>query len=663
MTGFRLGLRGKFLLAQVTAGALALLLAVLVGNWLLDAARSHFGQAYARNYTELNRDRIRTPVVRDLALSRLLAKAPALHRMLREPSQAHRAAFFEIAQNYLDAFTANAYFVANALQEHGYYFNAKGRPFSAQPVYYLDPDDPEDSWFFATLRGDQPYNINVNYDAKLKQTRVWINMVIKDDGQSLGLIGAGLDLSAFLRALLQRAEPGAIPLIVNDSGAIQAYRNPERIALNTAGQQAAQSQTLAGLLPETDPAVLAGLLRESRSRPQGVVLHEVVFNDEPRLLALSYVPELRWHVATLVDLGVAQIVAPYWLLYIGLGGAAVLLLLLFGFGYSVERLMVRPLRSLQQSAEAIARGDYSARLPSAGSDEIGALQRAFSSMADQVQAHTRELEDKVRERTAALEASRSQIVQAHKQIDDSINYASLIQRATLPDGELARVLGEQQHVLWKPRDVVGGDFYVFEADGDNFLLGVMDCAGHGVPGALMTMLARSALNHALALHGARDPARLLQQVDATLRHVLADAQLTKAVATSTDAGLVYVDRTHNELLFAGAAIRLFYTDGAMVAAVRGSRRPLADRHRRSYTNTHVALDAATTYCLVTDGLLDQAGGERGHGFGSRRFQTLLQANAHLSLHQQAQALEAALAEYQGENAQRDDITVLSFRVN
>lgn len=656
MTRVGLGLRGKFVLALVVACMFALLPALLIGNELIDAARNHFGQAYARNFTQLSRDRIRAPVLRDLALSRLLAKSPALRNMLRDPSPQHRARFFEVAKNYLEAFASDAYFVANALHAHGYYFNQKRRPFNSQPLYYLDPGDPVDGWFFATLRSNRPYNINVNYDTEVKQKRVWINVLVKDNGEVIGLVGAALNLSVFLHDFVSRAEPGMVPLIVNDRGAIQAYPDADRIALNTAGQQPDRSETLAGLLSSTDPELLAALLDESRARPNAVVLREVRFDGGPTLLAMGYIPELHWHVATLVDLGAAQIVGTGWLLYFGLGAVVVLLVLLIGFGYSVERLMVRPLRALQHSAGMIARGDYETRLPSARSDEIGALGRAFSSMADQVQAHTAELEQKVRERTAALEAS-------HAQIDDSIDYASLIQRATLPDRELAQVLGDQQYVLWKPRDVVGGDFYVFEADGDSFLLGIMDCAGHGVPGALMTMLARSAIDHALALHGPRDPARILQQTDDTLHHLLADARLSRGLATSTDAGLVYVDRRRGQLLFAGAAIHLFYSDGGAVGDVSGSRRPLGDRRERRYANNLLALRADTTYCLVTDGLFDQAGGTHGYGFGSRRFKAVLEANAHRPPRAQAAALEQALADYQGQHPQRDDVTVLWFRLD
>lgn len=659
MIGTRPGLRTKFVLALLLACALALLAAWLLGERLVDAARSQFGQAYARNLTQLERERILAPLSRELALAQRFAGSPLLRRMLREPGSAQRSAFFEEAGGYLQSFGGGAYFVASAV-DGAYYYNERGEAFSEQPRYLLEADDPEDGWFFATLRADQPYSLNVNYDAKLKETRVWINVLVKDGGQTLGLAGAGLDLSGFLHEFIGRAEPGVLPLIVNDAGAIQAHPDPQRVALNAAEKQAPHARTLAGLLPATPAAVLAAALADSRAQPQAAVLRDL---GDGRLLALTYLPQLHWHVASLVDLRAAQVIDERWLWWAGGAAGAVVLILLAGFGVSVDRLMVGPLRRLQHSAEAVAQGDYAVDLPPGRGDEIGALSRSFASMARQVQAHTAELEGKVRARTAELEASHAQVLQAHRQIDDSIRYASLIQRATLPDRELARVLGRQQHVLWKPRDVVGGDFYLFRADGDGFLLGVMDCAGHGVPGALMTMLARSAFDDALDRHGLRDPARLLQQADETLRQMLADASLTRALATSTDAGLVYVDRRRGELVFAGAAIHLYHSDGGSAGELRGSRRALGDRRRAQYANTRLPLTPGSTWCLVSDGLLDQAGGEQGWGFGSQRFMALLQASATRPLDEQAQALAAALAAYQGHYAQRDDITVLSLRLD
>ncbi|MBF3347939.1 HAMP domain-containing protein, partial [Pseudomonas aeruginosa] len=149
----------------------------------------------------------------------------------------------------------------------------------------------------------------------------------------------------------------------------------------------------------------------------------------------------------------------------------------------------------------IAAGRYDTPLPLARQDEIGSLSKAFASLADQVRRHTAELEDKVQERTQALEEANREMAAAQKKIGDSLDYASLIQRAILPDRQLSATLGEHHFILWKPRDVVGGDFYVYREQTDGYLIGVVDCAGHGVPGALMTMLARAAIDHAIEAVG------------------------------------------------------------------------------------------------------------------------------------------------------------------
>ncbi|WP_163007751.1 SpoIIE family protein phosphatase, partial [Pseudomonas viridiflava] len=91
----------------------------------------------------------------------------------------------------------------------------------------------------------------------------------------------------------------------------------------------------------------------------------------------------------------------------------------------------------------------------------------------------------------------------------------------LPDRQLTQSLGAHHFVLWKPRDVVGGDFYVFRSEGNNCLLGIMDCAGHGVPGALMTMLARAAIDLAITEAGPADPACILARTDSAIRAMLA----------------------------------------------------------------------------------------------------------------------------------------------
>lgn len=243
------------------------------------------------------------------------------------------------------------------------------------------------------------------------------------------------------------------------------------------------------------------------------------------------------------------------------------------------------------------------------------------------------------------------------------DYASLIQRAILPDRLMQASLGENHFVLWKPRDVVGGDFYIYREGEDDDLIGVIDCAGHGVPGALMTMLAFAGIDQAIDSVQGHDPAAILQNTDTAMRAMLGRDQFNKALATSMDVGLVRIDRKRRCLIFSGARISLFASDGNEVREYKGGRRAIGDRRQGEYGDIEVPLQEGWTFYLCTDGFLDQAGGKHGFGFGTHRFTDMLCNYANRPLDEQARLFSALLAEYQGELPQRDDITLLSFRIN
>jgi sigma-B regulation protein RsbU (phosphoserine phosphatase) len=378
-------------------------------------------------------------------------------------------------------------------------------------------------------------------------------------------------------------------------------------------------------------------------------------------MSVAHVPELDWYIVTAVDPSAAQVVDTHWLWAALVCIVLLMAALMAAFGYGVERLVLRPIRRLQQSARAVADGNYKVVLPQRGNDEIADLSRAFNDMAARISAHTATLEDRVRERTIELEAANRAMAIAQKNLGASIDYASLIQRAILPDRQLTHSLGEHHFVLWRPRDVVGGDFYIFRPDGDNCLLGIMDCAGHGVPGALMTMLARAAIDTAIQETGPADPALILARCDGAMRGMLEEAHLPRALATSADAGLVYVDRARRRLVFSGARLSLYVSDGTRVYEHKGARRSLLDKRQGIFTNLELPLDPGHTFYLVTDGFLDQAGGDRGYGFGNDRFRDMLAEHAAQPLADQPELFTRTLAAYQGNHPQRDDITMLSFR--
>ncbi|QDQ26133.1 SpoIIE family protein phosphatase [Chitinimonas arctica] len=658
-----LGLRGKSLLALLLACVLALLPAAVIGWQVLDSFRNHFGQAYARNTTLLNREKVFAPVSRELALSLRLADSQVTRQWLEDEDNADkRKLFFREAEGYRRDFRDHSYFVVNG-NSRQYYFNDGKGPITSTARYRLDPKVEHDNWYFGTMRDTSHFNINVDRDVQLNVTKVWFNVVVHDGDRKIGLAGSGLDLSTFLNDFIANYEAGITPMILDGKGAIQAHPDKRLIAYNSATRNAPrQDSSLFRLLDDSgDTESLRTAMAAAVDKPGSVTVCSVGLNGKPQLLALSYIPELKWHVVTALDLRAAELIDRQWLTPVLLTLAALLVALLAGFAYAVDKLVLRPLRQLQHTAQAMAAGHYEVALPQGRHDEIGQLSAAFGVMARKVRSHTEELENRVSERTRELEQANLEMVSAHKKIDDSIDYASLIQRAILPNHQLGNALGEQHAVLWRPRDVVGGDFYVYRADERGCLLGVVDCAGHGVPGALMTMLAHAALDQAIADTGTADPAAILARTDQIVRLMLRHEPDQRALATNMDVGLAYADLKARELTFAGAKISLFHSDGETVGEVPGGRRAIGDKRTGDYVNTRIGLLAGHTFYLTTDGFLDQAGGELGYGFGSRRFTRMLRKYARLPLAEQAAAFDATLASYQGAQSQRDDITMLCFR--
>ncbi|PKU26684.1 histidine kinase [Telmatospirillum siberiense] len=661
IAAWRLGLRGKSMLALLSACLIALLPATLMGRQALNGIREGIGMAYARNLNELSSQKILAPVSRELALSLRLADSEFVRQWMGdEGNEQKRRLLFTEMDGYRRAFRDHSWFlVVDSSLNH--YFGDAGQS-GQTPVETLKAGEKKDAWYFASMRKIDSFNINADTDVAVNQTKLWFNVVVKDGDRKIGLAGTGLDLTSFIADFLASDAAGVTPMIIDRKGVIQAHRDTSLIVMNGGSGAENAAPTLLTLIGDVvSRHALQKAMQTAEQQAGHPTTAWVVLDGKRQLIVDSFIPELQWHVLTAVDLDAARFLDTGWIAPAVVAVGLLLTLLLIGFSYAVDVLVLRPLHRLQSSARAMAAGHYDVALPTGSTDEIGELSQAFAIMADRVKRYTEELERKVLERTAALEATHREMATAHKKLGDSIDYASLIQRAILPDRQMLRLLGPHHCIFWQPRDTVGGDFYVFREDDANCLLGVVDCAGHGVPGALMTMLARAAIDHALSEVGPRSPAAVLSRTDASMRAMIEDGQMAKAVATNMDAGLVYIDRSGRRLLFAGAKISLYWSDGETVEEVTGNRRALGERKPGTYADRDLPLIPDRTYYLTTDGFLDQAGGEHGFGFGKSRFIAMIRHHAKLDLALQKLAIAETLARYQDGHPQRDDITVLSFR--
>lgn len=261
-------------------------------------------------------------------------------------------------------------------------------------------------------------------------------------------------------------------------------------------------------------------------------------------------------------------------------------------------------------------------------------------------------------------------VSRNRQIMHSIEYASVIQRSTLRSSldALARACPEA-HLVWEPRDVVGGDFYQFSTAADGWFATVADCTGHGVPGAFMTLIASTNLNQAIEQHGPRDPARLLGNVNRSIKHMLGQMDGQDATPGSDDgmdAACFWFEPAHGRLVFAGARLSLFLLrpDAETVELVEGQRKGVGYMDTEfdfGWNNQELLLPPGSLVFVSTDGLIDQVGGPRAIALGKRRVRELLLEQRGRTAEQVNQAVLDALRAWQGEHHRRDDLTFFCFR--
>ncbi|MDX9768478.1 MAG: SpoIIE family protein phosphatase [Ectothiorhodospiraceae bacterium] len=259
----------------------------------------------------------------------------------------------------------------------------------------------------------------------------------------------------------------------------------------------------------------------------------------------------------------------------------------------------------------------------------------------------------------------------HHQIMQSIEYASVIQGAMLATSrqEMAATLNDWC-LTWEPRDHVGGDYYHFTRHDRGWLAVIVDCTGHGVPGAFMTLIFSSALERALALHGPSHPGVLLQEINGHIKDALGQiadrARGTQNSNDGCDAILVAMDTSEGRLRWSSARMPAFILSAATgeLASLTG------DRMGAGYTETprdyvwpthEKAMEPGDVFFTTTDGLTDQIGGERRIMYGKRRLQGLLKRCRELPMPALGEELLCEHRRYQDSEIRRDDLTFWGWR--
>jgi len=541
-------------------------------------------------------------VARAKETASMLAQDPAILQWVNGAEQDERLGGYaktrlhDIAQHYD---YANS-FIVSAVTNH---YWAEG----FQMIQVMSPGDPNSLWFFEALKSGKPLQLNLDYNSARQDTFVFLNALMGDPAQPVGVAGVGLSLRDISRDFqkFKFGEDSRLWLIdaagkiylsdnLRDNGKYLGELIPLTVASRIVNDRTVSTASSHTIEYTDEAGETVDLAYQSTHTTDWKLVFQI-----PRRESVGLLDSIKWN--TMV------------------AGLVALIVMVFIF-YFVSRRIADPLK------------------------------RALL-LAD-------EMESQVRERTREL-------AETNRKIMDSIDYAKRLQESILPTRAELVAAFRDYFILWQPRDVVGGDFYwLRRLDADRVLFAVADCTGHGVPGALMTMAVNLALHH-IVDQNHTEPAAMLAELNHQIKAALHRNDSGEMTDDGLDIGICRIDR-NQRLIFAGAKISLYIGREDEVTRIKGDNKSLGYRQSADTLTFDVhewAIRPGDRFYMTTDGYLDQNGGEKDLPFGRNRLSEVIARQAGISLTDQETAFAAALREYMHGEAQRDDITSIGFTVS
>lgn len=344
---------------------------------------------------------------------------------------------------------------------------------------------------------------------------------------------------------------------------------------------------------------------------------------------------------------------------------AITMIILAFLIYRKTRVITRPIQKLVENVDRITNGDLRERAEVTGNNEITRLSEKFNMMIAQLESYYYELEEKVKERTLKIEKQKEEIEEQKKHIMDSIYYARRIQNAILPSFSLIDKHLKDYFILYLPKDIVSGDFYwMHEAEGQ-IMMAAVDCTGHGVPGAFMSIVGFNQLNHAVNVRKARKASVILDVLNDGVISTLNENKGESSIKDGMDMTLCILDLEAKKAEFAGANNPLMLVRDKQSVKIKADRFPIGafDGNKpQHFRNNEFDLQEGDCIYLASDGYADQFGGPDNKKFMSRRFEEFLVEISPLPMNEQKEMLVKRLRSWMGKNDQVDDILVIGIRV-
>jgi serine phosphatase RsbU (regulator of sigma subunit) len=291
------------------------------------------------------------------------------------------------------------------------------------------------------------------------------------------------------------------------------------------------------------------------------------------------------------------------------------------------------------------------------------MQHSIRKLVSELKDINQNLEHKVQERTQEIHLQKELLEVKNKEIIDSINYAKRLQHAILPDfEEMYAALGDS-FLLYKPKDIVSGDFYWLFVDGDSLLVATVDCTGHGVPGAMVSVVGANSLDRCVKEFDLRTPSEILEKLSDLVELTFATEQYE--VRDGMDISLVHYNTKTRVIQYCGAHNPLWIipADADEIRETKADKQPIGKyEYRKPFTNHTFQLNEGDTIYLFSDGYADQFGGPLGKKFKYSTLKKLLLDNCRKTMKEQHDILDETFEGWRGMLEQNDDVCMIAFRI-
>ena len=331
--------------------------------------------------------------------------------------------------------------------------------------------------------------------------------------------------------------------------------------------------------------------------------------------------------------------------------------------------LVQSMHQTTDFAKETGSGNFNARYtPLSKDDNLG---HALLKMRDDLAENERSLEQKVKERTEEVVRQKEEIEEKtgeleilYKQVTDSIHYAKRIQEAILPPNNFIAQVLPKSFVLYKPKDIVSGDFYWIEKKNNLVYFSAVDCTGHGVPGAFMSLVGHNILKDIINNTNIIKPSEIMDRLRDGVVNTLHADKSGKETKDGMDMTLCCINYETLELQYSAAFNPLYIVRDNVLTEYKANKFPIGTfiGEKTNFTNNVIQLQKNDQIFIFSDGYADQFGGPKGKKFMVGNFRNVLTRVSTLEPSEQKQILDTTLGEWQGDQEQVDDVLIIGVKV-